>query len=181
MAGPSEPFALLKGARNVRRFRPDPVPGPAVAALLEVARGTGSAANAQPWELVVVQDRETIRALAATGPNLGWMAEAPLLVVLVMAGRRAETEGFDEGRLAERIMLAARAQGLGAGLGWFLPGPARASAKQILGVPEDRTVRTVIAVGSAATPAAETKGRGTESRKRLDEIVHHGRYGAKDA
>ena len=40
-------------------------------------------------------------------------------MVLVMPGKWAEGEAFDEGRLAERILLAAHAHGVGGSIGWF--------------------------------------------------------------
>ncbi len=57
-------ISFLRSLRAVRRFRPDPVPQEVVDELLEVARWTGSARNLQPWELVVIRDRETLGALA---------------------------------------------------------------------------------------------------------------------
>jgi len=177
---------ILRRVRNTRAFTPEPVSDDALAAILEVARRTGSAMNAQPWEFVVVRDRETVRGLSETGPNLPWLAGAPLAIVLVMAGQRPELEAFDEGRLAERIMAAAYAQGLAAGLGWFLKGEPRQRAYALLGVPEAKAMRTVIAVGhpaAAAGPAAPPPGspyegmRPTAARKPLAELVHHDRYG----
>lgn len=176
MSDPMDPIALLRGVRNVRAFRPDPVPESALADLLEVARWTGSARNTQPWEFVVVRSAATLRALAAVGPNLAWIAGAPLAFVPVLSGEAAETETFDEGRLSERVMVAARARGLEAGLGWFLPGPARAAAREVLGVPEDRLVRTMIAVG---VPAEVAPPGGGPARKPLAELVHVDRFGQR--
>lgn len=100
-------IAFLRRLRAVRRFRPDPVPQAVVDDLLEVARWTGSARNLQPWELVVIRDRERLRALAEVRGYAGHLADASLGIVLVMAGEREEQETYDEGRLSERIMLAA--------------------------------------------------------------------------
>ena len=102
----------LRTARNARSFAPQPVPQEALAAILEIARWTGSAGHKQPWQFIVIDDKETLRALAASGDNLAWLAGAPLAIVLVMDGA-APTESFDEGRLAERIFAGAHALGLG--------------------------------------------------------------------
>jgi nitroreductase len=45
--------------------------------ILEVVRWSGSAANRQPWELVVVRDRETLRALAEVKGYASHLAGAP--------------------------------------------------------------------------------------------------------
>ncbi|CAA9557434.1 MAG: hypothetical protein AVDCRST_MAG59-2269 [uncultured Thermomicrobiales bacterium] len=183
-------LATLRHVRNTRAFTHESVSAEALGTILEVARCTGSAMNAQPWEFVVVRDPEVLRAISQTGPNLPWLGSAPLAIVLVMAGQRPELEGFDEGRLAERIMAAAYAQGLAAGLGWFLAGEPRRRAYALLGVPEAKAMRTVIAVGhpaAGAGPAAPPPGSPAEGmkpaspRKPLAELVHHDRYGAAAA
>ncbi len=51
---------LVKKRRSMRRFRTDPIPDGAVEKILEAARWAMSGANGQPWEFVVVRDRETI-------------------------------------------------------------------------------------------------------------------------
>lgn len=176
-------LALLRGIRNDRAFDQAPVDQGDLDAVLDVARRTGSAMNAQPWEFVVVRDREQIAAIAGTGPNLGWVAAAPLVIAIVMAGERAETERFDEGRLAERMMVAADALGLAAGLGWFFGAAGMAAGRQVLGVSERKTVRTIVAIGhpggAAPKPPAVMLHRPTADRKPLADLVHFDRYGTR--
>ena len=161
--------------RAVREFRPEPVPRRVIDDVLEVARLSGSASNKQPWELVVVRDRATLGALAGVEGYAGHLAGAALGIVPVMAGERGEQEAYDEGRLCERIMLAAWAHGVGSGIGWFVR-DGRTEAKRLLGVPPERTVRTAISLGYPDEQAR--RGRGAPARKPLSEIVHEGRYGA---
>ena len=167
-------ISFLRSLRAVRRFRPDPVPQEVVDDILEVARWSGSASNRQPWELVVIRDPETLGALARLEGYAAHLSGAPLGIVLVMAGERAAQETYDEGRLAERIMLAALAHGVGSSIGWFV-GDGRESAREILGIPEDRTVRTVISLGYPEEGAR--RRRAGRARKPLSEIVHEERYG----
>src|ERR671914_1674091 len=139
-------ISFLRTLRAVRSFRPDPVPQEVVDDVLEVARWSGSASNKQPWEMVLIREQDTLRSLASVGGYAGHLAGAPLGIVLIMAGERAEQETYDEGRLAERIMLAAHAHGVGSSIGWIV-GSGRAAAKEILGIPGSRTVRTAISLG----------------------------------
>lgn len=170
----SDRTRFLLSLRAVRQFRGDPVPREAVDDVLEVARLSGSASNKQPWELVVVRDQETLQALAGVEGYAGHLAGAALGIVPVMAGEREEQEAYDEGRLCERIMLAAHAHGVGSSIGWFVRG-GRSEAKRLLGVPQGRTLRTAISLGYADESAR--RGRGGPARKPLDEIVHEERYG----
>ena len=170
-----ERIAFLRGLRAVREFRPNPVPQKVIDDVLEVARWTGSAVNRQPWEFVVIRDRDTLRALAAAEGYAGHLADAPLGIILVMAGDHADQEAFDEGRLSERIMLAAAAHGIGAGIGWFKPAGAE-MVKDILGIPPRRTVRTAIALGYADDAARRARQKRGQARKPLADLVHAERY-----
>lgn len=173
-------IALLRGLRAVRVFRPEPVPDAVLRDVLAVARWTGSARNVQPWELVVVRDRARLRALADVESTAKHLAGAPLGIVLVLAGdeRRVVHETFDEGRLSERILLAAAAHGVGGCIGWFM-GSGLADAKALLGVPAERVVRTVIALGYAAAAPAPRTARAAPGRKPLADVVHWERYGQR--
>lgn len=171
---PGGHIPFLRSLRAVRAFRKEPVPREVVDDVLEIARLSGSASNKQPWELVVVRDRDMLHKLAGAEGYAGHLRGADLGIVLVMAGEREEQEAYDEGRLCERIMLAAWAHGVGSGIGWFVR-DGRSEVKELLGIPPGRTVRTAISLGYPDEEAR--RGRGAPVRKPLSEIVHEERYG----
>jgi nitroreductase len=174
-------MAFLRGLRAVRYFRPEPIPEEIVSELLQVARWSGSAKNDQPWEFIVVRDRDTLRALAAvedsTAPHL---AGAALGIILVMHGdtKRVAQETFDEGRLSERILLAAAAFGIGGCVGW-LTGRGRDAAKAILGIPPERFVRTALSLGYPDEAARAARPKPPQARKPLASLVSTERYGQR--
>jgi nitroreductase len=174
---PQRLIALLRGLRAVRQFRPDPVPQEVVDSVLEVARWSGSASNKQPWEFVVIRKRETLQALAKLEGYAGHLAGAALGIVLVMDGEpgQVEQETFDEGRLSERMMLAAAAYGASSSVGWF-KGRGRADAKKILGIPEKKLVRTAISFGYPDEEARRARPKHAQARKPLSELVREERY-----
>ncbi len=55
---------LAQNRRSIRKFLPDPLPDGAIEQILEVARWAMSGANAQPWEFIIIKDRQRKRALA---------------------------------------------------------------------------------------------------------------------
>ncbi len=171
-----ERIRFLRSLRAVRSFRPDPVPDEVVDDILEIARWSGSASNRQPWEIVVVRERETLQALARVEGYAGHLAGAALGIVLIMAGDRPEQEAYDEGRLSERVMLAAHAYGVGSSIGWIV-GSGRDAAKDLLGIPPERMVRTAISLGYPDEAARHRRTNSTQARKPLSEIVHEERYG----
>jgi len=171
---PRDYISFLRGLRAVRSFRPDPVPQEVVDDILNVARWSGSAGNSQPWEVLVIRNKDTLRSLASVEGYADHLAGAPLGIVLAMAGEREVRETYDEGRLAERIMLAANAHGVGSSVGWIV-GSGRDAARDLLGIPQERLVRTAISLGYP-DEEARRPGRG-QARKPLEQIVHEERYG----
>jgi nitroreductase len=171
---------MMKSLRAVRRFSERAISDPVLRDILEVGRWTGSAKNTQPWQVVVVRDRETLQALSKLGQYAGHVAGAQCALVLVMDGAQ---NAFDCGRLAERLMLAAWAHGVGSCIGSLFPDENVAAAKRLLGIEEEHWVRHTISLGYPADERARrissTPGTRTAlpaiGRKPLDEFVRwHG-------
>jgi nitroreductase len=49
---------LVKQRRSIHRFKPDPIPDEYVDKIIEAARWAPSGFNSQPWDFVVVKDKE---------------------------------------------------------------------------------------------------------------------------
>lgn len=141
--------ALLCGLRSTRSFAPDPVPEAALNDILTAARWTGSAKNEQPWQIVVVQDPDRLVALAACEGYVAHVDKAPLALVLVMNQSNAEFADYDEGRLSERICVAAAIHGLGSVTAWWA-GQGRIDAARVVNAPAETAVRTVVSIGYSA-------------------------------
>ncbi len=135
----------------MRRFATEPIPPRVLDDILDIARWTGSAKNTQPWELVVVRQPETLRLLATLGRYAGHLAGAPAAVALVMNG---PDRGLDEGRLAQNLMLAAWVHGVGSCIASLFPEENEWRAKERLGVPPERFLRTAISLGYPADERA---------------------------
>lgn len=91
--------AFLLSLREVREFRPGPVPRCVIDDVLEVARLIWQRPNKQLWE-IVIRDRATLGALAGVEGYAGHLAGAALGIVPVMAGEREEQEAYEEGTCA---------------------------------------------------------------------------------
>ncbi|HSL33542.1 MAG TPA: nitroreductase family protein, partial [Candidatus Limnocylindrales bacterium] len=100
----------LRRARQVREFTPEPVDRAALDALSDVARWTGSSKNSQPWRFIVVTDKTTIRSIADIGlPQTRALTTATAAIAIVLPDDDTHEVGlaYDEGRAAERILIAA--------------------------------------------------------------------------
>ena len=171
----NEQTQFLRRLRTVRDFRPDAVPEDALNEILEVGRWSGSASNQQPAEVIVVRDAAARQQLSGMGANTA--AKAPAVLVIVTPGdrERFEIEVFDEGRISERLQLAALALGLGAGVTW-LKGDGPERAKVLLGIPPERRVRTVIALGYKDEAAIKAKPKNPQPRKEPGQFAHWERF-----
>lgn len=169
-------IAFLRGLRAVREYTAEPVAEDVVGDIVEVGRWSGSASNRQPAEVVVVRDPDVLRQIGESGVRPA--AGAPLALVSVTAGdaARRDLEVFDEGRLVERLLLAAKAHGLGANVGTLKEdGPDR--IKQILGIPAERRVWTVVTIGHIDREARKARpANPTAGRKPVTEFAHWDRY-----
>ena len=175
----SEAVRPLLRVHQVREFTDAPVDPEALDAIADAARWSGSAANSQPWRFVVIREPDTLRQLAEVGlPHTRSLATAAAAVAIVLPQVQgaAVSNAFDEGRAAERILIAASLLDLGAGIAW-LPSAVRPTAGELLGVPEGRFVRTVVAIGHPTTGANRPKSARGEARLQRSETVFSERWG----
>jgi nitroreductase len=175
---PCPPEALTRTMRHVRQtrdFRPDPVPEEALLDILNVARWTGSVSNTQPWTLIVVTDPEVRRRMAEAAPNTPHIGVAPVVVAVAREPKGVEVDHFDEGRIGERIMIAAQVHGLNSGIA-RARGDAQRVISDMLGVPQDRIVRTMVSIGYPTEEGARPKSPPGEARQPLETFVRRERF-----
>jgi nitroreductase len=174
---PLERVRSLLRTRQVREFTAEPPTDAALEALTEVARWSGSARNSQPWRFVVIRDPATIRGIHDAGaPQTRALLTAPVAIAIVLAGDQGDVEhAYDEGRAAERLLIAAGLLDLAAGVAWVVP-TARAEVGQLLGLPADRFVRTIVAVGHATAAATHPKSAPGAARLPRSETVFSERW-----
>ncbi len=180
LANAQEVVEELRKVRQARLYRPDPVPGDLLHELLEIARWTGSSRNTQPWHFVVVTEKAALQQISELRTAINWVADAPLAIALVLDGANAASEGYDEGRVTERLMIGAHLLGLGGGTAWFGDEGQQARAKEILGIPAARMARSVVVIGYPTTTKDHRPNPANGGRKPLTEIVSRERMdGAK--
>ena len=180
---PSQPGVteLIRTVRQARQYRPDAVPDDVLHELLDIARWTGSSRNSQPWHFLVVTDKEQLRRISQLRPPINWVADAPLGIAIVLDGANPTSEAYDEGRVTERLLIAARARGLGGGVAWYGDAAQQAEAKGILAIPAERTARSVVLIGYPTSSKDPRPGRAEPGRKPLSVLVSYDRWGESKA
>ena len=173
MSTADERLRALRHTRQYREFETRAVAKDDLDALVDVARWSGSSQNKQPWRFIVIRDPATIRAIHDIGlPSTRGLATAPAAIAISVPSDSKKGVGiaYDEGRATERILVGAGMLDLGAGISWMNPG-IRDQVGRILGVPEDRMVRTIVQVGHPTAAALKPKSKAGEARLPRDEVV----------
>jgi nitroreductase len=160
----------LRRTRQVREFTNERVSESDLRAILEVARWTGSSINRQPWTFIVIRDRADRDRLAELAFYAKHVAGAAVAIAIAMNGEDSEWDAYDEGRAAERMLIAAGALGLGAGIGWALE-PERSEVAAFLGLIAPSFVRTIISLGHPTERARQPRSAPGTARRPLAEIV----------
>jgi nitroreductase len=166
----------IRKVRQARLYNPDPVPDEIIETFLEVARWTGSSRNTQPWKFIVVQDKEQLRKISEIRTPINWVAGAPLGIAIVLDGNSPVSEAYDEGRITERLLIAANVLGLGGGTAWYGDDSQQAAAKEILGIPAELTAHSIVILGYPTTTKDHRPNANTGGRKPLADLVSYDRF-----
>ena len=166
-----ETWDAITARRNVREFEDRAIPDADLERVLEAGRIAPSSQNNQPWDFVVVTDREMLHELSTVWRGGGHIAHAAAAVALVIADeeepRVRERNRFDIGQATMQMMIAAADRGIGTGHSAV---GDQELARSVLHVPEGKLVAFVMDLGY---PADRPLAPGTRLERRpFDEVVH---------
>ena len=102
-------------------------------------------------------------------------ATAAIAIVLPADDAHDISNAFDEGRAAERILIAAGMLDLGAGIAWIFS-KIRPAVAELLGLPDDRFIRTIVSLGHPTEAARRPKTAPGEARLPRSETVFYERW-----
>ena len=97
---------LLQARHSVRKYRGEPVPEPLVEKILKAVRTSPSAGNFQAYEIYVVSGEARMQALAAATFDHGWIAQAPMALVVCTHAARCEYEPKEHWALQDSTIAA---------------------------------------------------------------------------
>lgn len=142
--------------RAVREFTPEPVTDDQLHTILNAAMHAPSACNQQPWHFIVVDQRETLDAIAGVHPYAQMVLQAPLAII-VCADITLETcPGHwvsDCSAAMQNLLVAAHAEGLGSVWVAIYPSEQRIkSMRELMRLPAFAMPLCLAAVGHAAGP-----------------------------
>jgi nitroreductase len=170
-----ETWDALRARRNTRRLADRLVAPDDLDRILEAGRRSPSANNSQPWDFVVVTDRDRLAELATVWQSAAHVASAAAAIALVAPvpgdQRQRDLLQFDLGQATMCMMLAAADLGIGTAHAAVAD---QDRAKAAIGFPEDRFLAYLVAVGYPADrPLRPIKN---PNRRPFDEVVHRERW-----
>ena len=170
---PTQDFwEALYGRRSIRRFRPDPVPRELIDQVMHAGVWAPSSCNYQMWDLVAVDDPKLNAKLAARSTQMG---NAPVNIV-VSYGRDFSEENYANIQSASALIqnMSLAAQVLGLGTFWITQTGGVDEVAHLVGLPKDRMVVAVVALGYPKT--IPSKG---PKRRPLDQVTHYNHYAGR--
>jgi nitroreductase len=166
-------WEAITSRRNVRSFADRPIPAADLDQILEAGRRSPSSQNWQPWDFVLVTDRELLRELAKVWQGAGHVAHSAATIVVVgpAADNAFHRAQLDLGQATMAMMLAAADLGTGSCHAGIADMPR---VRELLGIPDDRVWALLISLGyPAGRPLVPIRN---PDRRPFDDVVHRGRW-----
>ncbi|MHC4563652.1 MAG: nitroreductase family protein [Planctomycetota bacterium] len=163
-------YDAINTRRSIRSYTDDPVGPEALARIAQAGIEAPTGCNMQLRQFIIVDDAEIIGQMAGLGVTKG----APATIVILMDPQGTPYGEFwvqDASATMENMLLAAVAEGLGA---CWIEGqvtPKESQLRQILGVPENLRVWSIMCVGHP------TSQPDRPAKPDFDEIVYFNRFG----
>ena len=172
-------YLAVVAKREVREYSDRPVPEDVLTKILEAGRATGSAKNSQPWRFVVLKEREHRHDLASALMAPRNLDRCAVAIAIVLLNERMR---FDAGRVAQNIMVAAWALGVGS-----CPNSVRPDEhdrlRRDLRAPAEAAIATIITLGYPAPTGPRPRPKADPekivaklNRLPLEELVHRERF-----
>lgn len=173
---------LLKNRRSCRRFTGEPVGQEAVADIMRAALMAPSGHRINPWEFILVEDKDMLRRLSVSKAAGSQLLEGAAMAVVVVADTTKSDVWIEDCSIATILMqLAAEERGLGSC--WVQirlrsdadGNPADENVRALLGLPPHYAVLSILAVGHR-----ERESKPFDEDKMQWEKVHVGRFGSEE-
>jgi nitroreductase len=155
----------------VRSFEDKPIADDHLDEILESGRRAPSSQNWQPWDFIVVRQREQLLQLSHVWRGAGHVAHAAVAIALIAPvpeeERRRDRLQYDLGQATMSIMLAAASLGIGSGHSGV---GDQDMARDLLGFPSGRFCAYLISLGYPADRPLTLIRR--PDRRPFDQVVH---------
>lgn len=152
--GVAKMIELLRKRRSIRTYTGEPVSRQAQELLIEALLRSPSSRNNNPWEFVVVDDRELLAKLSRAKEHGSAFLKHAALGIVVCADSTKSDVWVEDCSIAS-ILVQTVALSLGLGSCWIqirnrrhdAQTTAEAYIRELLGLPEQIVVQSIISIG----------------------------------
>jgi nitroreductase len=138
-------FLTIASKRDQRQYADRDIPAEVRDRILDAGRIAGSAQNRQPWRFLVIESADVVERVAETVYASKNLLGARLVVAIVVRG----SPGFDAGRAAQNMMLAAWNEGVTSCPNGM---PDAEKTADLLSLGEDERPLNILSFGYPAKP-----------------------------
>jgi len=158
-------FECIMQRRSIRSYTNRRISKEALNRILEAGRWAPSAGNSQPWQFIVIRDKDILKKITEHAPYGSFTAEAQLAIAVV-TDPSTSWHMVDGSSAVQNMALAAWEMGIGT---CWLGSMEREEVKRILGVPDKLHLLTVLPFGYPAEVEPST-------RKELGSMIHQEKW-----
>ena len=145
---------LIKNRRSMRKFTDEELSQDQVVALLKTALMSPSSKRSNPWQFVVVDDKETLQKLSLCKEMGAAFLKDAALAIVVMADPLASDVWIEDAAIAS-LMIQLQAEDMGLGSCWIQVRerftatgiPSGDFVHNVLDIPLQLQVLSIVAIG----------------------------------
>jgi nitroreductase len=161
--------------RSVRKFTPQSVPEDVINNILNAAMSAPSAANEQPWQFLVINNRKLLDSIVMAHPHALMCQQAPAAILVCIDTSKEKYREFwvqDLSAATQNILLAIRTLGLGGVWLGIYPTKERVQAiKSLFELPESVIPFSLVPFGYTDAAQQEVRERFKKER------IHMNKWG----
>ncbi len=161
---------LLRKRRSIREYKGQPIPDNLLQDFVDSARFAPTARNVQPWEFVIITQKDTLKKISELAENGRFIAQAAACIAVFCHDTKYYLEDGCAATL--NIMLAATAFGVGS---CWVAGdkkPYCAEVSRLLNAGADLKLVSLISLG---WPLSYSELKETE-KKPLEKLIHRNKF-----
>ncbi len=147
-------YKLLKNRRSIRKYTDQKIDSETIKKITTAALMSPASKRSNPWEFIVIEDKETLGKLADSRPHGSQLLAGAPLGIAVIADRAKSDVWIEDASIAA-LIIQLQAQDLGLGSCWVQiyarerneHQTAEEYAREILNIPDDYGVLCIISIG----------------------------------